>query len=117
VAGDAHFGDEGFDGGPALGWGAAGDGVGEVGLEVVDHAGWRRCGLVAECLGEFLGTGGEQGDLVVQGLEPLAGGGVVYGAVLEGGVVTVDRGFLLLDLGEDRGVLGALAGVPVSDNK
>ncbi|HXW88602.1 MAG TPA: hypothetical protein VEJ42_10095 [Streptosporangiaceae bacterium] len=114
MVGDADFGDEGFDGGFAFGGGAAGDGVGEVGLEVFDDAGWWRCGLVAECLGEFVGAGGELGDLVVQGLEPLAGGGVVHGAVLEGSVVAVDRGLLLLDLGEDRGVLGALAGVPVA---
>jgi hypothetical protein len=54
---------------------------------------------VTEGLGEFLGSDGELGDLAVQGLEPLAGGGVVHGAVLERGVVAVDRGVLLLDLG------------------
>ena len=109
MAGDAHFGDEGFDGGFALGGGAAGDGVGQVGLEILDHAGRRRCGLVTEGFGEVVGSDGELGDLAVQGLEPLAGGGVVHGAVLERGVVAVDRVLLLLDLGEDGGVLGALA--------
>ncbi|MGB6456410.1 MAG: hypothetical protein WBH47_18215, partial [Streptosporangiaceae bacterium] len=67
VLGYTHFGDEGFDGGFALGGGAAGDGVGQAGVEVFDDAGWRRCGLAGQGIREFAGAGGELGDLAVEG--------------------------------------------------
>ena len=112
--GDADLGDEGFDGGLALGGGAAGDGVGQVGLEPLDCAGRRWGGFAVHGFCEFVGAGGELGDLALEGLEAGAGGGIVHGAVLERGVVAVDGGFLGLDLGEDRGVLGAPVGVSVA---
>jgi hypothetical protein len=50
----------------------------------------------------------------VQFREPVSGGGVVHGAVLECGVVALDGGFLRLDLGEDGTVFGVLVGVAVA---
>lgn len=90
------------------------DCVGQAVPEVLDDAGrWRGwCGT--DQVGQFVRAGSELGDLAAQDLEPLAGGGVVHCAVLERCVVAADRVLLLLDLGEDGGVLGAPSGVPVT---
>ncbi|HEX6404039.1 MAG TPA: hypothetical protein VF003_12905 [Pseudonocardiaceae bacterium] len=112
--GDADLGDERFDGGFAFGRRAAGDDVGEVVLDRLDGAGRGHGGLGADRVGEFCGAGLELGDLGLEDLEPVPGGGVVHGAVLECLMVPVDGGFFGLDLGEDGAVLGVPVGVAVA---
>jgi hypothetical protein len=108
--GDAYLGDQGFDGGLALGGCAGVEDVVQVGAELLDCVGRGCGGLVADGVGDLVVAGLELVDLGAQGGDAGASGGVVHGAVLECGEVPVDRGLLVLDLGED----GIGFGVPVS---
>jgi hypothetical protein len=112
--GDAYLGDQGLDGGFALGGGAGVEDVVQVGAEPLDGVGRGCGGLVADGVGDLVVAGLELVDLGAQGGDAGAGGGVVHGAVLECGEVPVDRGLLGLDLGEDGAGFGVPAGVAVA---
>jgi hypothetical protein len=111
--GYADLGDEGFDGAFAFAGGAVGDGVRQVGAEPFDGAGWWGCRLGVEAVGEVIAAAPELGGLLLEIFDAGTGDGVVHGAVLERGVVAVDGGLGVVDLGGDGVEFGVSVGVGV----
>ncbi|WP_238424340.1 hypothetical protein [Micromonospora parastrephiae] len=101
------FGDERFDCGFALGGGAAGHDGAEVVADAGDGAGRRGLGLRCQAGVEFGVPGPELGESLAEVADAGSGGGVVHGAVLERGVVAVDRVLGAGDLVGGGGEFGA----------
>jgi hypothetical protein len=101
------FGDEGLDGGFAFGGGAAGHDGAEVVADAGDGARRRGRGLDRQAGVEFGVPGLELSESLAEFADAGSGGGVVHGAVLERGVVPVDRGLGAGDLVGGGGEFGA----------